>query len=1024
MAFSTFNSIQSFLTYVKTQVSSGISYLYTYNYPNLDPSMVLYYPLDDISSNRLSNYGSTVKNIATYDASFVGTGIITTSNNTFITGLGDLSLNNTMGGTATNYVIVDNSFTLNPSSGLSISFWFSSTGVSNTTGTFLSLPSSISSSSINALTNGLVMYWPFDTNTTEYFSGINYVPNGTVSISTTNQKVGSGCLDVTNNSIYGNNLYLNQFNIFRISIAFWINFSFIGGPNDKRVYFSMKNSSIGMYLSNLVGGNTTTTANNVMTFVIYNGGNIYYFKLLDGTGSINTNQWYHMAFVFDNVYLKNIYLNGLPISFTGYDNTSGPLTGSFPRYLVYIPLVTYTDIAFGSVEDGTSRGPCYIDDFRVYSRFLSDSDVATIYSNKISTLITVDSVNSSLDVDISGTNMIYTKLNASFTPTIIPELVMWLDATDSSTFTSTLGIDNNGNSHYKNLWKDKSRLGNDLVQYWGGNETTKNLNPIKLISSSRFGNYPSYFIQQRYGENAGRSPQRSLVETLNPASFPVTLFFVFGADGQSSQLSYLNGGDYLFSSFVTDGNGVNTGYLNLFNNPSDTVTQTSINNSVTNSLSNYNLTIGGNTDNTPTIVMSSSSLNLITIQYNGYNNIATTKIVNYNGTNQYTNLSFNYTFNDTTRALMVYAGGQSLYISECVYYQKALSNSQIQTVEGYLAWKWGLNNRLPVSHPYYTSAPVNIYIFNSIILSTSVLSSITNFNSTSCDDYGNIVIATNSGIFYSSDYGNTLVASSGISGKVNCVSINNNGIGLACTATNLYSSSDYGKTWTIASSAPSLGTTNYYYQVQVTQTGYSYVGTAPKNSRGNGPMDRGEYNRNANGIYYSNDNFKTNMNPMTTGYPTDYWYFTFSSPGYGIICMYYYTLPHYFNGNTWSALPSLGGNSMISMSDNGNYLVSPDYNGAYIFYATITNGTVNTINSYAYIYNNIGFCSVANNGNCLFRGGSVIFNFKNVVVSNTNYAGLEFGAMQSMCFSPSGNYYCLFTSTDSNRLIVKSPYYI
>jgi hypothetical protein len=314
----------------------------------------------------------------------------------------------------------------------------------------------------------------------------------------------------------------------------------------------------------------------------------------------------------------------------------------------------------------------------------------------------------------------------------------------------------------------------------------------------------------------------------------------------------------------------------------------------------------------------------------------------------------------------------------------------------------------------------NLNIFNSIILSTSILSSITNFNSTSCDDYGNIVIATNSGIFYSSDYGNTLVASSGISGKVNSVSINNVGIGLACTATNLYSSSDYGKTWTTVSSAPSLGTSNYYYQVQVTQTGYSYVGTAPKNNGGNGPIDGGLENRNANAIYYSNDNFKNNMNPMTTGYPTNYWYFTFSSPGYGIICMYYAS-PFYFNGTAWSVI-SLGNCCMISMSDNGNYLVSPSFEGTNLYYATITNGTVNTINSYAYQDNNIGFCSVANNGNCLFRGGSVIFNFTNVVVSNTNYSG--FGAMQSFCFSSSGNYYVMFTSTNTNQLIVKSPYYI
>jgi hypothetical protein len=44
-------------------------------------------------------------------------------------------------------------------------------------------------------------------------------------------------------------------------------------------------------------------------------------------------------------------------------------------------------------------------------------------------------------------------------------------------------------------------------------------------------------------------------------------------------------------------------------------------------------------------------------------------------------------------------------IAEIVFYQSALSLSNRQTIEGYLAWKWGLQASLPIDHPYKNSAP-------------------------------------------------------------------------------------------------------------------------------------------------------------------------------------------------------------------------------------------------------------------------------------------------------------------------------
>ena len=45
------------------------------------------------------------------------------------------------------------------------------------------------------------------------------------------------------------------------------------------------------------------------------------------------------------------------------------------------------------------------------------------------------------------------------------------------------------------------------------------------------------------------------------------------------------------------------------------------------------------------------------------------------------------------------------YVHEVVVYNTTLTNSDRQKVEGYLSWKWGLQAKLPTSHPYYNAAP-------------------------------------------------------------------------------------------------------------------------------------------------------------------------------------------------------------------------------------------------------------------------------------------------------------------------------
>jgi hypothetical protein len=45
------------------------------------------------------------------------------------------------------------------------------------------------------------------------------------------------------------------------------------------------------------------------------------------------------------------------------------------------------------------------------------------------------------------------------------------------------------------------------------------------------------------------------------------------------------------------------------------------------------------------------------------------------------------------------------YFGEMLLYQVALTASDRQKTEGYLAWKWGLQSKLSVGHPYKTVAP-------------------------------------------------------------------------------------------------------------------------------------------------------------------------------------------------------------------------------------------------------------------------------------------------------------------------------
>jgi len=74
-------------------------------------------------------------------------------------------------------------------------------------------------------------------------------------------------------------------------------------------------------------------------------------------------------------------------------------------------------------------------------------------------------------------------------------------------------------------------------------------------------------------------------------------------------------------------------------------------------------------------------------------------------TNSYTYTPSNQQFLIGSR---VYSGVNNLFkgsIAEVAFFNSQLGTNNRQTVEGYLAWKWGINSSLPTNHPYYYSPP-------------------------------------------------------------------------------------------------------------------------------------------------------------------------------------------------------------------------------------------------------------------------------------------------------------------------------
>jgi hypothetical protein len=258
--------------------------------------------------------------------------------------------------------------------------------------------------------------------------------------------------------------------------------------------------------------------------------------------------------------------------------------------------------------------------------------------------------------------------------TTIPGAILWLDANNASTLT----LSGSTVTQWQDLAGNHILTGSNAVTY---NATGLNSKPIISFP----GDANSYFYK-----------------TTNLGITSTTRYFYYFAVLQYSSSG--TGGSTYSSVF---------GIVDRTTNP------------MTNELIFYLVNTG---NYYPMIINDGGTFRYSPIVINtSANNVLICLMLEYNGSSLNQTVRYNGTASSTTTATLLLASsssttslkiGDSTYpgntfkgsMYEIIMYTptSAFTSAQIQQVEGYLAWKWGINTVLPANHLYYSTPPSSI----------------------------------------------------------------------------------------------------------------------------------------------------------------------------------------------------------------------------------------------------------------------------------------------------------------------------
>jgi len=232
----------------------------------------------------------------------------------------------------------------------------------------------------------------------------------------------------------------------------------------------------------------------------------------------------------------------------------------------------------------------------------------------------------------------------NYFPLSIAGCTMWLDGADSSKVLL--------NGSTVSQWTDKSAAGNNATQPTAGNQPSYSASGIVFAGN------------------------QWLITPIDVNPTAESFFIVFKTTNNLAEIfsgTNVNGREVLVVSGVM--------YLSKYGtNP-------------------VGLTPNGGSVSTNTVTLFDYqyTTSLVTLNLNGIQTGSGIPPVTYSGTGT------SYIGSSTYAPNNMYGT-----IYEIIYYNVSLTSNQRQSIEGYLAWKWGLQStNLPITHPYYSAAPLS-----------------------------------------------------------------------------------------------------------------------------------------------------------------------------------------------------------------------------------------------------------------------------------------------------------------------------
>jgi hypothetical protein len=256
--------------------------------------------------------------------------------------------------------------------------------------------------------------------------------------------------------------------------------------------------------------------------------------------------------------------------------------------------------------------------------------------------------------------------NSAFSPTSIPDCVLWLDATDSNAMTLS--------GSNVTTWRDKSGRSYNF---------TKNASyPAPVYQSNGINGRPALSFSN--DGNLGTSNTRFLENA--DVSFNNTSYSIFAVANLTAENSWTN------AQYILKGEITGDSYLFFGSRAKNIATFTGTSSGWNDTNSNSPTTT---IFNTPRIVGMTVSNTVLTPYYDGI------AMSNKTGTTG----AFRGLRLGEAAPLGNSGQGWTGFIGEVLVYSFALQPAQRQTVEGYLAAKWGLLSNLPATQPLKTIRP-------------------------------------------------------------------------------------------------------------------------------------------------------------------------------------------------------------------------------------------------------------------------------------------------------------------------------